>query len=469
MIELLQPINGSIFLYYLVANVVYLGLLITAIYSTITHQRQLALVRLDRLRVSPLAPPISLLVPAHNEEKTIVESVDSLLGLDYPEIEVVVANDGSRDGTLEALRERYQLIETDMVYVQEVPCKPVRAVYMSQVEPRLLVVDKEPGGSKADAVNAALNIASSPYVCVVDADSILEPDALLRIMMPIFADPSKVVAAGGIVRVLNGSRIENGRMTDVRLPRQPGEIIQVVEYLRSFLIGREGWAFFNMLTIISGAFGVFRRDLVRAVGGYRPQAIGEDIDLVLRLHRLLRERKMDYQIAFVPDPVCWTEVPSDLRSLGRQRARWQKGLLDVLWPNRDMLFRPTYGRIGAIALPYLWVWELFAPLIEAAGLVTIVAAAFLGALSQEFMIQFLLFGYVFATMISIGSVLLEEVTYRRYSRWQDVARLIGFCFLEHFPYRQMHLWWRLTGLVEYLRGDVAWKPMRRMGFRPQDT
>jgi cellulose synthase/poly-beta-1,6-N-acetylglucosamine synthase-like glycosyltransferase len=469
MTELLQPINGSIFLYYLVANVVYLALLVTAIVSTIRHQRQLSLVRPDRIRQSPLAPPISLLVPAHNEEKTIVESVDSLLALDYPEIEIVVANDGSSDGTLEALRERYQLIETDIVYVQEVPCKPVRAIYMSQVEPRLLVVDKESGGSKADAVNAALNIASSPYVCVVDADSILEPDALLRIMVPIFADPAKVVAAGGIVRVLNGSRIENGRMTDVRLPRNPGEVIQVVEYLRSFLIGREGWAFFNMLTIISGAFGVFRRDLVRAVGGYRPGAIGEDIDLVLRLHRLLRERKADYQIAFVPDPVCWTEVPSDMRSLGRQRARWQKGLLDVLWPNRDMLFRPTYGRIGGIALPYLWVWELFAPLIEAAGIVTIVAAACLGALSREFMVQFLVFGYVFATMISIGSVLLEEITYRRYSRWQDVARLIGYCFLEHFPYRQLHLWWRLTGLVEYLRGDVAWKPMRRVGFRPQGT
>jgi cellulose synthase/poly-beta-1,6-N-acetylglucosamine synthase-like glycosyltransferase len=469
MMELLQPINGLIFLYYLVANLVYLGLLITAIYSTITHQRQLALVRLDRLRLSPLAPPISLLVPAHNEEKTIVESVDSLLALDYPEIEIVVANDGSSDGTLEALRERYQLLETDMVYVQDVPCQPVRAIYMSQVEPRLLVVDKEAGGSKADAINAALNIASSPYVCVVDADSILEPDALLRIMVPIFADPARVVAAGGIVRVLNGSRIENGRMTDVRLPRRPAEVIQVVEYLRSFLIGREGWAFFNMLTIISGAFGVFRRDLVRTVGGYRSGAIGEDLDLVTRLHRLLRERKSDYQIAFVPDPVCWTEVPSDLRSLGRQRARWQKGLLDVLWPNRDMLFRPKYGRIGAIALPYLWVWELFAPLIEAAGLVTIVAAACLGALSREFLIQFLIFGYVFATMISIGSVLLEEITYRRYSRWQDVARLIRYCFLEHFPFRQLHLWWRLRGVVEYLRGDVAWKPMRRVGFRPQNT
>lgn len=467
MTDLLQPINGLLFLYYLVANLVYLGLLATAVVSTVRHQRQLALVRLDRMRVSPLAPPISLLVPAHNEEKTIVESVDSLLALDYPDIEIVVANDGSKDGTMQALRDRYQLLETDILYVQEVESKPVRAIYMSQVEPRLIVVDKDPGGSKADAINAALNIASSPYVCVVDADSILEPDALLRIMVPIFANPARVVAAGGIVRVLNGCRIEQGRMADVRLPRKPGEVIQVVEYLRAFLVGREGWAYFNMLTIISGAFGVFRRDLVRAIGGYRPAAIGEDIDMVMRLHRMLRERKADYEIAFVPDPVCWTEVPSDMRSLGRQRARWQKGLLDVLWPNRDMLFRPTYGRIGAIALPYLWVWELLAPVIEIGGLFTIVAAAYLGALSQEFLVQFLIFGYAFATMISIGSVLLEEITYKRYGRWQDVARLICYCFAEHFPYRQMHLWWRLKGLVEYLRGDVAWKPMQRVGFQRQ--
>jgi cellulose synthase/poly-beta-1,6-N-acetylglucosamine synthase-like glycosyltransferase len=469
MIDFLSAANGLLFLYYLVANLVYLGLLATAIGSTVRHQRQLAMVRFERMQASPLAPPISLLVPAHNEERTIVESVESLLALDYPEIEVIVANDGSADGTLDALRQRYQLLETDILYVQEAESKPVRAIYMSPIEPRLLVLDKESAGSKADAINAALNAASSPYVCVVDADSILEPDALLRIMVPVFANPGRVVATGGIVRVLNGCRIEGGRMKDVRLPHRPIEAIQVIEYLRAFLIGREGWAYFNMLTIISGAFGVFRRDLVRAVGGYRPSAIGEDIDLVMRLHQLQRERKADYEIAFVPDPVCWTEVPSDLRSLGRQRARWQKGLMDVLWTSRHMLFAPIHGRIGFIALPYLWVWELLAPIIELGGLVMIAAAAWSGALSREFLVQFLIFGYAFATLISIGSVLLEEITYRRYGRWQDVSRLVLYCFLEHFPYRQMHLWWRLRGIIEYLRGDVAWKPMARVGFRPADS
>ncbi len=463
----LQIANNALFVYYLISNLVYLLLLLVAIYSSAKHQRQLGIFRLQRVKASPLAPPISLLVPAHNEEKTIVEAVDSLLALDYPEFEVIVANDGSKDGTLEELRRRYRLLETDMLYVREVESKPVRAVYLSQVEPRLIVLDKESGGSKADAVNACLNLASSPYVCIVDADSILEGDALLRIMVPILTDPARVVAAGGIVRILNGSRIEAGRMKEVRLPRKFPEVIQVVEYLRAFLVGREGWGYFNMLMIISGAFGVFRRDLVRRIGGYRPSAIGEDIDLVIRLHRSLRESKMDYTISFVPDPVCWTEAPADWKSLGRQRARWQKGLLDVLWPNRDMLFRPRYGRLGFIALPYAWIWEFFAPVIEIFGLFTIGLAAYLGVLSREFFIQFLIFGYAFATMISIGSVLLEEITYKRYNDWPDMVRLVCYCLLEHFPYRQVHMWWRLLGIWQYLRGDVVWKPLTRAGFHAQ--
>jgi len=216
-------------------------------------------------------------------------------------------------------------------------------------------------------------------------------------------------------------------------------VIQVIEYLRAFLIGREAWGQGNMLMIISGAFGVFRTDLVRAIGGYRPRAIGEDFDLITRLHRYLRQQRADYHIQFVPDPMCWTEAPSDLKSLARQRARWQKGLLDVLWINRDMLLRRRYGRIGWLALPYLWLFELLAPIIEIGGIATIVLAACLGVLSQQFFLQFLIFGYAFATVISLGSVLQEEITYKRYNDWQDVARLVTYCFLEHFPYRQLHM------------------------------
>jgi cellulose synthase/poly-beta-1,6-N-acetylglucosamine synthase-like glycosyltransferase len=464
MIRLLELSNHALFWYYLASNISYLVMLIVALKTSAVHQRRLKSHRLGWYRDSPLAPPITIIAPAHNEEGSIRVAVRNLLELEYPQLEVIVVNDGSEDRTLEEMRKEFRLRPVRAVYIPDAKSAPVRGLYRSQLNASLLVVDKEAGGSKADAVNAGLNAATSPYVCIVDADSVLERDALLRIMVPIMADPKLVVAVGGIIRVLNGSEIKGGHLQRVRLPRKSIEVIQVIEYLRAFLIGREAWGQGNMLMIISGAFGVFRTDLVRAVGGYRSQAIGEDFDLVARLHRLLLEKGVDYRIHFVPDPMCWTEVPSDLKSLGRQRARWQKGLLDVLWPNRDMLFRPRFGRIGCFALPYLWLFEFFAPVIEIAGIMTIILAACLGVLSREFFLQFLVFGYAFATVISIGSVLQEEITYKRYNDWQDVARLVSYCFLEHFPYRQMHMLWRLQGLWQYLRGDLAWKPLKRKGL-----
>jgi cellulose synthase/poly-beta-1,6-N-acetylglucosamine synthase-like glycosyltransferase len=463
-IRLLDFSNHALFWYYLASNLAYLVMLLIALKTSFAHQRRLESHRLNWLKETPLSPPITIIVPAHNEEGSIRVAVRNLLQLDYPQLEVIVVNDGSADRTLEEMREEFKLRLVRAVYVPQVKSAPVRGLYRSDVDARLLVIDKEGGGSKADAVNAGLNAATSPYVCVVDADSILENDALLRIMVPILDDPKRVVAVGGIIRVLNGSEIREGRLRRVRLPRKSIEVIQVIEYLRAFLIGREAWGQGNMLMIISGAFGVFRTDLVRKVGGYRASAIGEDFDLVARLHRHLRQNGTDYQMKFVPDPMCWTEAPSDLKSLGRQRARWQKGLLDVLWPNRDMLFAPRYGRIGFLALPYLWVFELLAPIIEITGIATIVLAACLGVLSETFFLQFLLFGYAFATMISIGSVLQEEVTYKRYNDWQDVARLLSYCFLEHFPYRQLHVVWRLQGLWQYFRGDNVWRPLTRKGL-----
>jgi cellulose synthase/poly-beta-1,6-N-acetylglucosamine synthase-like glycosyltransferase len=464
MIRLLDISNHTLFWYYLASNIAYLVMLIIALKTSARHQRRLQSYRLGWFKEGPMAPPITIIAPAHNEEASIRVAARNLLELDYPELEVIIVNDGSEDRTLEELREEFHLRPVRAVYVPEAKSAPVRGLYRSDVDARLVVVDKEAGGSKADATNAGLNAATSPYVCVVDADSVLERDALLRIMVPILEDPKRVVAVGGIIRVLNGSEIEGGTLRHVRLPRKSIEVIQVVEYLRAFLIGREAWAQGNMLMIISGAFGLFRTDLVRAVGGYRSRAIGEDFDLVARLHRHLLEKGADYEIRFVPDPMCWTEVPSDLKSLGRQRARWQKGLLDVLWPNRDMIFRPGYGRIGWFALPYLWVFELLAPVVEIFGIATIILAACVGVLSREFFLQFLIFGYAFATVISIGSVLQEEITYKRYNDWKDVARLLSYCFLEHFPYRQLHMIWRLQGVWQYLRGDHVWKPLKRKGL-----
>jgi cellulose synthase/poly-beta-1,6-N-acetylglucosamine synthase-like glycosyltransferase len=469
MIHFLEFSNLALFYYYMCCNTAYLIMLMAALHTSIRHQHRIKGLHAGWIKLSPLTPPITILMPARNEEKSVCIAVKNLLNLDYSELELIVINDGSSDRTLELLQQEFRLRPVKAVYVPATLSAPVRQLYRSDVAPNLLVIDKDSGGSKADAINAGLNAVTSPYICIVDADSVLERDSLLRIMMPVLADPKRVIAVGGIVRVLNGSELEGGRMRRVRLPRKSIEVLQVIEYLRAFLIGREAWAGKNMLLIISGAFGVFRTDLVRAIGGYRSHAIGEDIDLVTRLHRYMRDKGEKYEICFVPDPVCWTEAPSDLASLRTQRSRWQKGLLDVLWPQRDMLFRLRYGRIGWFALPYLWVFELFAPVIEVGGIGTIILAACAGVLSREFFAQFLLFGYAFATVISIGSVLLEELTYKRYNDWQDVIRLVSYCFLEHFPYRQLQMLWRLQGMWQYLRGDIAWGVLRRGALQSAAT
>src|SRR5580698_10616332 len=283
MARFLQLANEALFAYYLTSNLIYLGLLIIAIFNNVIHRYRLAGQRLELFKASPFTPPITLIVPAHNEEKSIVDSVKALLSLDYPSLEIIVVNDGSRDRTLQKLEQEYQMQAARLLYLADIKTAPLRSIYRSPVEPRLLVLDKEAAGCKADAINAGINAATSPYVCVVDADSILEKESLLRIMEGVFSDPSQVVAVGGIVRVLNGSRVEHGRLGDVRLPRHPMEVMQVIEYLRAFLVGREAWAGFNMLPIISGAFGVFQRDLVLQVGGFRTHAVGEDLDLVVRM------------------------------------------------------------------------------------------------------------------------------------------------------------------------------------------
>ena len=464
MIPLLEFANYTFFYYYLAANLFYLALLLRAFQGNRAHRRRLASLRLESLEESPFTAPVSLIMPAYNEERTIVESVTALLQMDYPELEIIVVNDGSSDATLDRLSAYFDLRQVQRLYLQRIACCPVRGIYASGVDRRMIVLDKVNGGSKADAVNAGINIAGSPYLCVIDADSLLEADALRRIMADSYSEAVPLAATGGIVRVLNGSRARPGGTLDVRVPRRLLETAQVIEYLRSFLVGRAGWTSANMLSIISGAFGVFSRELVLQVGGLRSGSMGEDFDLVVSLHRRLLELGRPYRIRFVPEPTCWTQVPADFRSLARQRARWQSGLFEVLWRNRDMLFRRRYGRCGAIMLPYLWMFELAAPVVELLGYAAIVVAALLAALPPLFLLEFVLFGYAFATMISIGSVLLEEVTYRRYARAWDVAWLIVFCFIEHFPYRQLNLVWRLMGMWQFLRGKRTWKPIRRQAM-----
>ncbi|MDX6470241.1 MAG: hypothetical protein QOF75_2044, partial [Gaiellaceae bacterium] len=316
--------------------------------------------------------------------------------------------------------------------------------------------------------NTGVNAARHPYVCAVDADALLEENALLSVMKPILDDPDLVAATGGIVRIANGCRIDHGRVLEVRLPRSSLATFQVVEYFRAFLVGRVGWSRLGSLLIISGAFGLFRRSLVEAVGGWWTDTVGEDVELVIRLHRYLRERGEDYRIAFVPDPVCWTEAPEDIRTLSRQRRRWQRGLAESLWRHRRVLGNPRYGVLGLVAFPYFVLFELVGPAIEALGLPAVVAAYAVGGISLQFVGAFLLVSILLGVLLSVSALALEELSFRRHTRNRDVGRMLLFAVLENFGYRQLADMWRLLGLVDVVRRKRAWGDMRRRGLaRPE--
>jgi cellulose synthase/poly-beta-1,6-N-acetylglucosamine synthase-like glycosyltransferase len=456
-------IIGVLSLAYFVAQSVFsLGFLGVAWRDVTRYLRRPERTAIDHALSSPLTPAVSLIVPAYNEEMGIVASVQSLLGLRYPDLTVIVVNDGSSDATLQRLIDAFELVPIRREQRSTLATAPVRAVYGSPRTRELVVIDKENGG-KADALNAGLNAARTDYFCAVDADAVLESDALIRVAGPILDDPDHVVATGGIVRIANGCRMEHGRVTDARLPTSKLAGIQTVEYIRAFLIGRVGWSKLRSLLIISGAFGFFRRDLVEKIGGYLTDTVGEDMELVVRLHRHLRHNHPHYRIEFVPDPVCWTEVPETIRVLGRQRRRWQAGLTETLWRHRVMAANPRYGRIGTLAFPYYVIFELLGPVIELLSYAVVPLAAATGLLSPAFLIAYMIVSLLLGLVISIAALTLEEFGFHRL-RGAEVRRLIGLAALETFGYRQVLAWYRVMGIVDVLRRKTAWGAMPRVGL-----
>lgn len=415
-------------------------------------------------RYAEIVPPIALLVPAYNEELSIVESVRSLLGLQYPNIEIVVVNDGSRDGTLRALIEGFSLVPAERAYEPALPHQPIRRIYRSLGEPRLVVVDKENGG-KADSLNCAVNLARAPIVCSMDADSLLEQDSLLRAVRPFVDDPQRIVAVGATVRVGNGCRIAHGHVVEVGLPRNPLAVLQTIEYLRAFLMARLAWSEIGSLIIVSGAFGLFRRQVIVDVGGYSRDTVGEDLELIVRIHRHMRQSGLEYRVDFVPEPVCWTQVPESLAELGRQRSRWQRGALETFFRHRDMLFRPRYGRIGSVAFLNMLLVDVIGPVAEVLGYVLVPTFWLLGVLSVDYFLAFLAVTFAFGIAISTGSLVLEELELRRFPHARELSLLLAAAVVENFGYRQLNNFWRIMGLWQYLRGRSDWGQMARLGFR----
>ncbi|WP_445662612.1 glycosyltransferase family 2 protein [Cytobacillus sp. FSL H8-0458] len=416
----------------------------------------------DEYMNESFAKPVSIIVPAYNEEAGIVASVRSLLSIDYPSFEIIVVNDGSKDDTIEKMITHYQMKEINPAVRKQVQTKSVKKVYQSISLPNLYLIDKENGG-KADALNAGINFSHFPYFCSLDGDSVLERDAFLKVMKPILDSDGEVIASSGSIRIANGCEIQDGNILKVGLAREPLVIMQIIEYLRAFLMGRIGLSRHNLLLIVSGAFGVFSKQWVIDAGGYKTNTVGEDMELVVRLHRLIRDKKQKKKIVYVPDPVCWTEVPESTTYLRRQRRRWHRGLFESLWTHRKMTFNPRYGPIGFISFPYFWIVEFLGPIVELLGYIYVVISLFLGGIYLEFAILIFLLSCLYGSLFSMAAVLLEEWSLRKFPKISDLIKLFFYSLTETLWYRPLTVFWRCEGIWQLVKGDTSWGEMKRKG------
>jgi len=416
---------------------------------------------------SDITPPISILVPAYNEESMIIESVRSLISLHYPLFEVIVINDGSQDETLRSLITAFELVPLTRTWEMTLGHKPVKGLYGNPKTPNLLIVDKENGG-KADALNAGLNLSRMPLFCAVDADSLIEENSLLRCVEPFIEDSLRTIAVGGTIRVANGCTVDNGRVTRIGLPSTLVPLLQTIEYLRAFLIGRLGLGALRAVTLVSGAFGIIRREIAVAAGGYSTDTVGEDMEIIVKMQKTMMEQNKDFRVYFIPEPVCWTEVPSSLSVLRRQRARWQRGALETFFKYRNMLFNRRCGRLGTIGFGHMLLIDVIGPPVECTGYILFPLLWYLGLIEFDFVLAFLAVTFSFGVFISVGSLILEENELHRFSRPRDLLVLLFAAIVENFGYRQLNNVYRMEGWWGFLKGTKGhWGVMTRRGFLKQ--
>lgn len=461
----------QLFVYYVLAiNGLYLLLLLLSAWHVRLARRRQAIGEDELLFVPGLLPSVSIVAPAFNEEQSIIDSVQSLLSLRYPAVDVVVVNDGSSDATRERMVEAFGMEPADVPTELALDTAPVLGVYRSASHPNLSLVDKANGG-KADSLNAGISLASGEYICGIDADSLLEPDALLRMMCDVLESDVETVALAGNIMPVNGSRVVSGTLDSVAVSKRFLPAVQTIEYLRAFLGGRMGWARLRALLIISGAFGAFRRERVIEIGGYltgtgrlRRDTVGEDMELVVRLRRYLYEQRSPHRVSYVHRANCWTEVPSTFGNLLKQRDRWQRGLIDNMTFHRRMLANPRYGAAGMLGFPYFYAFEMLGPFLEAGGYAVVLVSALLGLVFPATLLLLLVASVGLGILISLSSLVIASrsvVTFRS----ADLIRLGFVAIVENFGYRQFTAVWRAWSYARYLVRDAGWAKLKRTGFK----
>lgn len=462
------------FNYYLIyystaVNSIYIVILIFSFIGVTKQSKYWNLKKITFLFKKGIVPSISIIAPAFNEEATIIESANSLLNLKYPDYELIIVNDGSKDNTIQTLIQYFNLEKVDMKVEEKLNTMPIRGIYRNKSMPKLTVVDKENGG-KADSLNTGINISSKDYFCGIDADSLLETDALLKLTSQMVDEEVECPAMGGNIFPINGCSVDKGMLTSLKIPKNNVARLQTIEYIRAFMAGRLGWAHIDCLLIISGAFGLFKKDRIIEIGGYltssgkyNKDTVGEDMELVVRLSRYMIEKKQKFKIKYAFNANCWTEVPESYNVLKRQRDRWHRGLIDILTFHKKIIGNPKYGRVGMIAFPYFFIFEMMGPLVEIQGYCMVVIAAILGLLNVKIALLLFISTILMGILISLSSLFMAEKE-TDYFTMKELMVLILYSFVENFGPRQLISLWRVSGYINSLKKPKGWGKMERKGF-----
>lgn len=447
-------IDASLLTYFLLLNTFYTILLILTIPVLTRRFKEIRSEDLNRLLTFDIVPPISIIMTAFNEEAVILESVRSALNVEFPHVEVIVVNDGSSDKTLQLLMDTFQLVPVPPAVPPELITEPVKSHYRSKLHPNLLVIDKE-RGEREDAVNAGINACLTPYFVGMDADSFIEPDTLHRLAQHLLTHKN-ICAMGGTLRLVNGCTIEKGHITDIKLPSSFFGKMQIIEYIRIFLFGRIGWNKLGGSYLISGGFGLYNKQAVLRAGGLK-RVLAGDLDLTMRLHEKMHDDKQPYTIDYVHDAVVWTDVPQTYSALANQRRRWHSSIIDICWRFRHMIFNIKYGPIGFIHIPYLFFGEGLGPLVEAFGYLYLIFCFFFDLLNIAFFWYFILIAWGFSMLLTFCSLIMEEVSLKKYFSGKSLLKLAFLTLIENFGYRQMTIWWRIQGSVRYFTKKRFWR------------
>jgi cellulose synthase/poly-beta-1,6-N-acetylglucosamine synthase-like glycosyltransferase len=469
---LIEFFTYTIFFYAVVLMGFSVFIAVYSIGETQKHMRINSFTDYNYLAKSEHTPSLSLLAPAYNEGATIIENVRSLLSIHYNNYEVIIINDGSKDNTLEQLIDVYDLVLINRQAEKAIETKPIRGIYKSRnpVYQKLIVVDKQNGG-KADALNVGINVSANNYIVCIDVDCILEQDAMLKLTKPFLDnnDNKRVIATGGVVRIANSCEVADGKIVKINLPKEFLPRMQTLEYLRAFILGRMAWSRLNGLLLISGAFGAFDREIAVKAGGYDHNTVGEDMELVVRMRRYMEEQNLPYEVAYIPDPLCWTEAPASFKILGRQRNRWTRGTIETLKIHKIMFFNPRYGVLGMLSYPYWFFFEFLAPIIEFFGAIFVVILSILGLMNWTFFLALFLFVYTFAVLYSSFAILMEVMTYNQYKKRREIFGLLLVAMIEPFVFHPFVVWSAIKGNIDLIRKKKAWGEMSRQGFAPKPS